>query len=105
MPVCADVWTFTHRSNLLESEFEYMKVENVLYKLSYSLPLPFLLICRHMIDCLSFKYVCHSHCVNFATRFHFFWAVYLLRYAIHLGSLVCTEEARVAVLLCCPKVM
>ena len=26
----------------------------------------------------------------------FFWAVYLLRYAIHLGSLGCTEEARVA---------
>ena len=34
-----------------------------------------------------------------------FLAVYPLRYAIHLGSLGCLEEARVAVVLCCPKVM
>ena len=43
--------------------------------------------------------------VNCATRFYFFLAVYPLRYAIHLGSLGCLEEARVAVVLCCPKVM
>ena len=34
----------------------------------------------------------------------FLGAVYLLRYAIHLGNLGCTEEARVAVLIVLSKV-
>ena len=55
------------------------------------------------IVCL-FKYVLHCQLCH---QIHFFVvvAVYLLRYATHLGSLGSNKEARVAVLLCSPKIM
>ena len=51
------------------------------------------------IVCL-FKYVLHCQLCN-----QIFLAIYLLRYATHLGSLGSNKEARVAVLLCSAKIM